>query len=128
MIAMIAPENSKGQATVQPYQKSCDDHEKSRKTRRYKIDHVIQPGGELSKVEVAFGAIANHGVQCVNSFIDHGHRNPSQKKIEERSDDSIVGIFRQRFQTCAQNLVLIQSGGLTADDVSQILARFNKIV
>ena len=124
---MVAPQNSKGEDGVEPHQKSSDHHKKSREPRRYEICHVIQARGELAKVEVTFGAIADHGVQCVDGFVGYCQWNPAQKKIEERGDNAIVGTFSQRFQAGAKNFVLVQRRRFAADDMRKFFSGLSEI-
>src|SRR5262249_39751492 len=60
MVGMIAPQNSQGEAGVEPHSKSRDDHKQCREPRGYEVSHVIQPCGELAKIEVTLRAIADH--------------------------------------------------------------------
>jgi len=124
---MVAPQNSKGEDGVEPHQKSSDHHKKGCKPRRYEICHVIQPRRELAKIQVTFGAIADHGIQCVDGFVGHCQRNPAQKKIEERGDNAIVGIFSQRFQGGAKHFVLVQGRRFAADDVRKFFSGLSEI-
>lgn len=124
---MVAPQNSKGEASVEPHQKCCDDHKQCGQACGYEIGHVIQPRGELAKVEITIRAIADHGVERVNSFVSHCQRNATQKKIEERGDYTVAGIFGQRFQAGAENFVFVQSGGIPSYDMAKILSRLNEI-
>lgn len=127
MVGMIAPQNAQGEARVEPQQKSGNDYKQCRQAGRYEIGRVIQPRGELAKVEVTFRAITDHGVQCVDGFVGHCQRNPAEKKIEQRGDDAVAGILSQRFQAGAQNFILVQSRGIPPNDMGKLLSCLNEI-
>lgn len=127
MIAVIAPGDVQGARGIQPQCQGGDDDEQGREPRRDKIDRVIQARGELAEIKIALGAVADHGVERIDCFVRHRRWQTAEKKIKERRDDAVAGALGQRFQTGAQHFVLIQAGGLAANDVRKLLSGRSKI-
>ena len=71
---------------------------------------------------MAFGAVADHGVGCVDGLVNRGAGEAEQGKIEQGGDDAVGGVFGQRLDCGAGDLSFIKFGCVAANDVGDLAA------
>ena len=92
--------------------------QKARDPSAWPIRHVVKPGSELAKVEIAFAAVTDHAVQGVDRLVSQKAWQSTQQKPEHWRDHTIGEILRQGYNSCPGNSGFVEFPGIAPNNVA----------
>lgn len=95
--------------------------------RRNEVEHVVDARGSPAEAQVAFVAVAPHGIQRVGEAEHQRPRPAQQGKPEQRAEDRVVAVFEHRLDGGLGDAGFVELGGVPRHDPRQALAGAGQI-
>jgi len=102
------------------------DDEKGGEARGRQVDQIVEPCGGPAEIFVAPGAVADHAVSGVGSFVGGDAGQAEQGAPEDRGDHAIGEVFGEAFDRGTGNAGVIEAFGGAANDVGDGGAAFGE--
>lgn len=128
MLGRIAAHHAQSIAGVEAQEPGRDDEEHSRDARGDVVEHIVELGRRLAEVKVLLVLVADHRVHRVGRTVEHGKRHAAEHEEEERRDDAVDRVLRNRLDGRARDLRLVELRGIAADDPADSLARLVEFI
>ena len=91
------------------------------------VEHVVDARRRPAEAQVAFVAVAPHGVQRVGEAEHQCARAAQERKPEQRAEDRVVAVFEHGFDGGLGDAGFVELAGIAGDDPRQALARAGQI-
>lgn len=97
--------------------RACNGGQRTTQPGGRQSQQIIEPGRRPAEAAVAGVAVADHRVQGVDRAVRHQSRNSGRRTPDEGGHYRIGTVLRDGFDHRAGDLVRVQAGGVTADEV-----------